>query len=380
MSICRTPIYSSRNHTIVRGAADDQISIFNVDLLRGIAALSVLIWHYQHFFYPQAGVILADRNVQPLYLSLRWLYDYGGHGVQFFWIISGFVFFHAYQAREQLSLRQFAINRFSRLYPLHLVTLVLVGLLQFVSFQFLGHYQIYPINDLYHFFLNLFMVSHWGFQRGWAFNAPIWSVSVEIVIYSFFFAYMRSIGIHLISAIAWFAFTWIAFQGMNSANMFSQCALLFILGGLVHEFQKNLCQRLPAWICTVFASVLLLIAAYSLFSKAAWIDFWIYFGLFPALIWLFASFEHLGISSGKAGQVIGNITYASYLIHVPIQIAIMTAIDVINLDRLSIVKSPLFLGAYLTTVCLSSYWIFQRIELPLKQIIRKRLLSLLKCD
>lgn len=44
----------------------------NIDLLRGIAAISILFWHYQHFYYPRAGVNPIARGefsgaAQPLF-------------------------------------------------------------------------------------------------------------------------------------------------------------------------------------------------------------------------------------------------------------------------------------------------------------------------
>lgn len=348
-------------------------SISNVDFLRGVAAIAVLVWHYQHFFYPHAAIGLEDRSIQPFFTSLRWLYEYGSHGVQFFWILSGFVFFHAYVGRQDVSLREFTINRFSRLYPLHLATLLLVAALQIASFKILGYYQIYPLNDLYHFLLNLFMISHWGLQRGWSFNAPIWSVSVEIIIYGLFFAYIKSTTIKLSTAIAWFILTWVAFQGMSSANAFSQCALLFILGGMVHQLHTYIARLLPALFCALLSSGVLAAITYVLYSKSGWSQSWVYFGLFPAAIWMCASIELLGFSFGKVGHVVGSLTYASYLIHVPIQIAVMTTMDAAKLDRTSIAQTPSFLAGFLIAVCLSSYWIFQNIELPLKKIIRRRI-------
>ena len=50
-----------------------------------------------------------------------------------------------------------------------------------------GNFQLGYINDLYHFFLQIFFISAWGFENGNSFNAPIWSVSVEIGIYILFF-------------------------------------------------------------------------------------------------------------------------------------------------------------------------------------------------
>jgi len=348
------------------------VSISNIDFLRGSAAIAVLIWHYQHFFYPQAAVGIQDRSIQPLFSSLRWLYEYGSHGVQFFWILSGYVFFHAYSTRQNVGLREFAINRFSRLYPLHLATLLLVAALQFTSFRILGHYQIYPLNDLYHFLLNLFMISHWGLQKGWSFNAPIWSVSVEIIIYGLFFAYIKSAKVKLSTAAGWFVLTWVAFQGLDSSNVFSQCALLFILGGIVHQLHGFI-ARLTTGLGSAFLSIAALVTAVCvLHFKNEWSEPWVYFGLFPSAILMCASLERLNLSFGKIGHAVGNLTYASYLIHVPIQIAVMTTMDAANLDRISLAKNPLFLAGFMVAVWISSYWIFQNIELPAKQFIRRK--------
>ena len=346
-------------------------TIFNVDFLRGITALAVLVWHYQHFFYPSAGVSLAvtDRPLQPFYSSLRWLYEYGANGVQFFWVLSGFVFFHAYRSRDNISLKEFFINRFSRLYPLHLMTLLLVALLQTASQYAVGHQQIYPFNDFYHFLLNIFLASHWGFQKGYSFNAPIWSVSVEIITYIFFFAYLKTAGIRLCSALVWLAVIYVAFQGPDT-NSFAQCTILFALGGLVHELQFWINSRTPKWVSPLGAITLTTSLLVYLYIKGAWNPTVVVFALFPSLIWLAASAETIGFSSGRIGELVGNTTYASYLIHVPIQVAFMTVADLFLIDRMDIAKTPAFFVFYIAAVFLLSHFIFKHVELPSKRRIQ----------
>ena len=105
-----------------------------------------------------------------------------------FWAISGFVFAFVYLNREKnINGKKFFVNRFSRLYPLHLATLLIVTLLQIVNYNSAGSFQIYQMNDLYHFFLHIFFISGWGFENASSFNAPIWSVSIELIIYILFF-------------------------------------------------------------------------------------------------------------------------------------------------------------------------------------------------
>jgi len=76
---------------------------------------------------------------------------------------------------------QFFVLRFSRLYPLHFATLIFVATLQLGSLSLDGYSIVYPCNDVYHFVLNLFFASVWGFEQCASFNAPVWSVSVEVV-------------------------------------------------------------------------------------------------------------------------------------------------------------------------------------------------------
>lgn len=93
-----------------------------VDLARFIAALVIVLWHYQHFWMPDAGAqALADRAGQPLYALLWPAYHIGERAVAFFWLISGFVFCHVYWSHPA-SPRAFFVARFARLYPLHLAT------------------------------------------------------------------------------------------------------------------------------------------------------------------------------------------------------------------------------------------------------------------
>ena len=158
------------------------------NFLRGIAALSVLLWHYQHFFFANPSTF--DRSQQPFYSLFKTFYINGHLAVQLFWAVSGFVLCHSYMSRTDTRWRQFFWARFARLYPLHLITLTTVAALQLINQRVLGSYRIYDYNDLKHFVFNVFFMQGWGFNDGFSFNAPTWSVSVEIVVYIiFFFSY-----------------------------------------------------------------------------------------------------------------------------------------------------------------------------------------------
>jgi peptidoglycan/LPS O-acetylase OafA/YrhL len=112
-------------------AAADKIGHFyGIDLLRGLAAITILIWHYHHFFLLDhadiGGSAIADRSIQPLYRLLFPIYDNGFWAVSGFWVISGFVFSHVY-AGKVTAAGEFAGARFARLYPLHFITLITIA-------------------------------------------------------------------------------------------------------------------------------------------------------------------------------------------------------------------------------------------------------------
>jgi peptidoglycan/LPS O-acetylase OafA/YrhL len=343
----------------------------NIDLLRGVAALAVLLWHYQHFWYFTAGE--SPKNwvpeQQPLFEILKLAYMYGWRAVPFFWILSGFVFFHVYGQQREISFRTFFLNRFSRLYPAHFFTLCLVAILQTVSMMLFGGFQIYSNNDLYHFVLNLFFASNWGLQSGYSFNGPIWSVSVEVLIYGVFFVYLKGIGVNLGSNLIWFCLSF-SLLILKPASVF-ECAALFSLGGVIYQGGRFILEYKGAYF-NLFVAVAAM-AGVSIFMMYA--DnppkVVVNYILFPALINLGSALDYAGISSGYFGRTCGHLTYASYLIHVPLQITIMILLDISG-DR-SVVATPLFLASFIISVGGLSWLMYRIVEQPVQHWLRKRL-------
>lgn len=178
--------------------------LYSLDSARGLAALAVVLWHWQHFFFNGAVSGAFDRQSQPFYSLLFPFYEKGWLAVDFFFSLSGFIFFWLYTQiikQRKVSTHDFFILRLSRLYPLHLATLLLVAGLQWLNMHNSGGYFVYQLNDIYHFTLNLFFASAWGLEKGFSFNAPIWSVSVEVLLYAIFFCIARFFPARAISAL-----------------------------------------------------------------------------------------------------------------------------------------------------------------------------------
>src|ERR1700710_1370920 len=120
--------------------------LLGLELLRFIAAFAVLIWHYKHFAYVADKPVGLTEHHRPLHSLLQPFYDHGDFGVWLFWCISGFIFFWKYRdsvADRSVSGWKFFALRFSRLYPLHIATLLLVALVQPLYFSLTGYFFVY---------------------------------------------------------------------------------------------------------------------------------------------------------------------------------------------------------------------------------------------
>ena len=132
----------------------------NLDVLRGVAALIVILVHY-------------DSEVwRPLGAS-TFFYDSASYlAVDFFILLSGFVLAHAYFERPDFSPRSFLLRRISRFWPLHVTGLALMLAL----FAFTHH----PVHQQ-SLVANAFLIHALGpGHAALGFNAPSWSLSVEL--------------------------------------------------------------------------------------------------------------------------------------------------------------------------------------------------------
>jgi peptidoglycan/LPS O-acetylase OafA/YrhL len=115
--------------------------------------------------------------------------------------------------------------------------LTIVAILQFISLKLVGHWQIIGHNDPYHFFLNLFMVSNWGFQKGDSFNSPFWSVSVEISIYIIFALFYRYLNKLWAATLGLFLF--VLLQNFDVLTGITGCGKYFFAGVVIYSFLQQ---------------------------------------------------------------------------------------------------------------------------------------------
>jgi peptidoglycan/LPS O-acetylase OafA/YrhL len=112
------------------------------------------------------------------------LLELGMTRVDVFFVLSGFVLAHVYWAREGAKFRfaDFMVARISRLYPLFLLSLALIGA-YLVAGAAIGQGVEpgrYSIRDLV---ANLFMLQSFGLTSGGDWNFPAWAISAEFAGY-----------------------------------------------------------------------------------------------------------------------------------------------------------------------------------------------------
>lgn len=288
--------------------------------LRFFAAAMVV---FSHLAFLQSSEIPLVRGLY------EGVFREGYMGVTFFFILSGFILSHSYTARltEGMTYRQFLATRVARIYPLHLLTLLIalpIALSSLVSgkrslsifleglIANLALLQAFsPISDI-HFSM----------------NAPSWSISNEMFFYALFPILVFSRSIYLFFAAAAIFITQQAVGNISDDNtthflvyVFPPSRIAdFTVGILLHRMFAR--TRPPAAALATGFQVLSLtifavcVALKDLIPQHARYDLY----YVPAMSLIIASFAwqqgivSKGLSSGKL-VFLGNASFSLYLVH-----------------------------------------------------------------
>lgn len=147
--------------------------IRSLTALRGVAA----IWIVLHHFWPQTD------SQTPYLISKGYL------AVDLFFILSGIVLCLVYKDQlrtGQFDIKCFALKRFARLYPVHLVTLILAALILSLGPLLGFRCRALPYDLGQMALLHLTLTHAWGLTETGGLNYPSWSVSAEAFAYLLF--------------------------------------------------------------------------------------------------------------------------------------------------------------------------------------------------
>lgn len=366
--------------------------LYTLDISRSIAAFTVVIWHWQHFAaIGKTRVTDFDRTSQPFYSILKILYETGTFG--YFFLLSGFTFFWVYRSaisERRVKLKDFAVKRLSRLYPLHLLTIFIVLILQQVYMLSNEHAFIYRLNDLYHFMLNFFFINQWGFETGFSFNGPAWTLSIEVLLYILFFtlAFLRKASFLVCLFISLSSAALLVIDPPFINRYVLRGTASFFLGGVLYYTTAYIVAHyyhlrhfiyalaISFWAMAIFSFYVYdltpLIKQMGILGRVV-LEGFPHYLLFPTSICALALLE---ISKGpflKPFGWFGDITYSVYLLHFPLQLSIAILVSY------GLIASDFYLthtGFILFFVVLipMSYLMYKFFEIPLQNSLRTRFL------
>ncbi len=293
--------------------------LLNLDLLRFLAAVGVVVYHYREnwFLGPTWAVDRLDG------LSVL---------VDLFFALSGVVICHVYghmtSAREYVS---FLKRRVARLGPLHWATLVFYGALFLISAR-LGYRLSHPGAANWNCFIpSALLVQSWGGCHAMVFNSVSWSISAEMAMYILFPVFLllsrRAAPVFLLAIALGAAL----YMGQIPRQQWSswlpgfgvaRALVGFPLGVAIYQSRRLFVRWVPAWAFYV------LVILFPIGMLAGWPK--------AALIPLAYAIVAAGLAADQRavpGVVrrlapLGDLTYGIYMLHRPVQAVMMSVLAV----------------------------------------------------
>lgn len=286
-----------------------------LDAWRGICALLVALYHLS-----AAGYFFDFPIVRN-----------GGAGVEFFFVLSGFVIAYAY--RNGVSAPSFLLRRFGRLYPLHLFTLgvlVCIELAKLVALASLGVTAGSPAfqgdSSLPSLVANLLLANGLGFFDYYSWNGPSWSISTEFYTYLIYLAIVYSgnrwsvVNNVLIIGLSFCLLVANKLAGSPLSNIegegFILCVFGFFVGKLLYSGYAAAVSK--NFIPPRHSELVALLVVIVIFM--GWVPELAMVPLFAGVIFVFA-FQQGVISKAlttRVPQHLGEISYSIYLVHFPV--------------------------------------------------------------
>ncbi len=257
------------------------------------------------------------------------LVDKGYLGVELFFVLSGFILSHVYlqsAGEKRFSYRGFLWARVARVYPLHVATLVGVGLLAAVALV-AGMNVDGNVLSWVSLPANLLMVHAWGLAPVAGWNHPSWSISAEWFAYLCFplfaFVFWRVREKPVAAVVGTAAFLTVLYYGFERVAGFPlteatirwgalRIVPCFALGCALYLVYRKTPLKAPWTASAVSFGLMVLSAALGLWDGITVL-------LAGALILSLASLpnERAGWLASKPAVYLGEISYSVYMVCVP---------------------------------------------------------------
>jgi peptidoglycan/LPS O-acetylase OafA/YrhL len=331
-----------------------QARFVELDALRGIAAIIVLVSHYVWAYHHYFKILTPEK----LY------FKYGDWGVQFFFVISGFVIFMTLE--KVSSVKEFALARFLRLYPVYWFCMFLT-----LTFLFFLPFPNWDSPSLIMIIKNLTMLQ--GFMRTRHVDQVYWSLCVEVAFYAimgsiFYFKKMRQIELicliwlFLSLVVIYFDFP---LKKYIVVLLILKNAPLFIAGIMFYKIRNGIATVKNHLLIMISFVVFLLI----LYTDKIEAD--LDFIPFVLLSIVYLTFYYLTYNSSKFLRnpvllFFGSISYPLYLLHNVIGYCIITKIRIYT-DNIFI-----YTGSAAFICIILAYVVSKYVEKPIMQYYKSK--------
>lgn len=255
----------------------------------------------------------------------------GGLVVDFFFVLSGFIIAYNYLGKinSTKEVILFQKKRFYRLYPLHLLTLILfifIEVLKLLAIKYTTFEPTYrpfdSFSNYYSLVSNFFLLHGW---YGWSYNLPSWSISTEFYTYLIFalivYKFINQNRIFYLLIFLSLVIFLLEHYGLESLENFiypTRCIYSFFIGVLTYHFFSKYYKTVSYILPFIFLilSLIFISKSHNLAMNYRYILAPLFFAL---TIFFTAKLKedniYYNILSNKFTVYLGSISYGIYMIH-----------------------------------------------------------------
>src|SRR5579862_215550 len=339
---------------------------------RGIAALLVCIFHYE-------GGRDQLQVAASTGFDLAHLFRAGHSGVEFFFLLSGFIIFHAHRndVNRPEQLRGFYLKRAIRILPMYWLIIIPFGLaLMLIA----PSAPVSPLN----FLLDIFLIPH----DGKLVLSTAWTLQHEVVFYLLYGILIFNLRAGIFALAAWqvACLAVLVFDllpqdyAIPETTYFGYYNFGFLFGiAIAFLFERNgfaryrLILLILGWIG--FVGIVVCFAGEARFGSAAFFpspaaSTLIYFGLYSLIILALLSIKNKPrpVFDATLG-VLGGASYILYLIHVPLASVFAKLFSLQGLHPFAGTTASIAVSVAITTAI--SIAVYYSIERPMLRQLRR---------
>lgn len=287
----------------------EKTKIHSLQALRGIAALSVLIYHVKPY---SARAGFTDGNIAS-HLS-----EFLGYGAMLFFAISGFIMSYLIDTNY----KNFMFRRVLRIFPAFWIAVAMIILIKLLFFgsveqpEFLQKISLLPLNVRTEYPLNI----EWTLVYEMVFYLTCWVFTLKHV-KKYFLPFL----------FVWLAFIFWGHYGLklpvNIASNFKDVLLstynFYFIFGALSFYLRKVKISIPQKLCYL-AILVATVLSFFIFKSMSDIRFF-YIGILFGLIVYFMS--HINIKKENILSVVGNYSYGLYLVHAQVLFILFSSLQ-----------------------------------------------------